>query len=73
MVEPTFKLLGEILVHGIERGEEVRPDAANCYVMDAVPVMMMYRSKMCASECSGRELEEMIDQLVLPLLRPYGV
>ncbi|WP_369392301.1 TetR/AcrR family transcriptional regulator [Streptomyces sp. CG1] len=71
VVEPTIKLLGEILVRGIERGE-VRPDAANGYVVDAVPAMMMYRSKMCASEWTDQELEEMIDQLMLPLLRPYG-
>ncbi|OLZ63540.1 TetR family transcriptional regulator [Streptomyces sp. IMTB 2501] len=72
VVEPTVKLLGEVLVRGIERGE-VRPDAANGYVMDAVPAMMMYRSKMCASEWADRELEEMIDQLMLPLLRPCRV
>ncbi len=28
----------------------MRPDAANGYVFDAIPAMMMYRSKMCASE-----------------------
>lgn len=32
--------------------------------------MMMYRSKICASEWTDRELEEMIDQLMVPLLRP---
>lgn len=71
VVEPTVKLLREVITRGIERGE-VRADAANGYVFDAVPAMMMYRSKMCASEWPEQELEEMIDLLMLPLLRPYG-
>ncbi|MER5212628.1 TetR/AcrR family transcriptional regulator [Streptomyces sp. NPDC002838] len=68
VVEPTIKLLREVVTRGIERGE-VRPDAANGYVLDAIPAMMMYRSKLCASEWDDRDLEEMIDQLMLPLLR----
>ncbi|MFH8775470.1 MULTISPECIES: TetR/AcrR family transcriptional regulator [unclassified Streptomyces] len=71
VVEPTIKLLREVVTRGIGRGE-VRSDAANSYVFDAIPAMMMYRSKMCGSEWSERDLEEMIDQLMLPLLRPHG-
>ncbi|MEV6617621.1 TetR/AcrR family transcriptional regulator [Streptomyces sp. NPDC051051] len=69
VVEPTVQLLREVLRRGTERGE-VRSDAANGYVLDAVPAMMMYRSKMCGSERSDREIEEMIDQFMLSLLRP---
>ncbi|MCF3137139.1 TetR/AcrR family transcriptional regulator [Streptomyces olivochromogenes] len=69
VVEPTIKLLREVITRGIDRGE-VRSDAANGYVFDAIPAMMMYRSKMCASEWSDRDLEELIDQLMVPLLRP---
>ncbi|CAM5333455.1 TetR/AcrR family transcriptional regulator [Streptomyces aurantiogriseus] len=69
VVEPTVKVLHEVISRGIERGE-VRPDAANGYVLDAIPAMMMYRSKMCTSEWNDRDLEEMVDQLMLPLLRP---
>ena len=68
VVEPTLQILREVIHRGIERGE-VRPDAANPYVFDAIPAMMMYRSKVCASEWSDQDLEEMIDQLVVPLLR----
>ncbi|WP_328678068.1 TetR/AcrR family transcriptional regulator [Streptomyces sp. NBC_01261] len=71
VVEPTIRLLGEVINRGIERGE-VRSDASNGYVLDAVPAMMMYRSKMCGSEWIDRDIEEMIDQLMLPLLRPGG-
>ena len=69
IIEPTMGLLQEVVRRGIERGE-VRADAANPYVFDAIPAMMMYRSKVCASEWSERDLEEMIDQLMVPLLRP---
>lgn len=69
VVEPTVKLLHEVVNRGIERGE-VRPDAANGYVFDVIPAMMMYRSKMCGCEWNDRELDEMIDRLMLPLLRP---
>ncbi|MEU2285605.1 TetR/AcrR family transcriptional regulator [Streptomyces sp. NPDC013178] len=69
VVEPTIKVLHEVISRGIGRGE-VRPDAANGYVLDAIPAMMMYRSKMCTSEWNDRDLEEMVDQLMLPLLRP---
>ncbi|MET8487139.1 TetR/AcrR family transcriptional regulator [Streptomyces tendae] len=71
VVEPTLKMLREVVNRGMERGE-VRHDAANGYIFDAIPAMMMYRSKICASEWTDRELEEMIDQLMVPLLRPRG-
>lgn len=71
VVEPTIRMLREVIERGIERGE-VRPDAANGYVFDAVPAMMMYRSKMCGSEWTDSDLEEMIDQLMVPLLRRSG-
>ena len=68
IVEPTIKLLREVITRGIERNE-VRPDAANSYVFDVIPAMMMYRSKLRGSEWDDRDLEEMIDQLMVPLLR----
>ncbi|MFE3037604.1 TetR/AcrR family transcriptional regulator [Streptomyces canus] len=71
VVEPSVKLLRQIITRGIERGE-VRPDAANDYVFDAIPAMMMYRSKMRGSEWSDQDVEEMIDQFMLPLLRASG-
>ncbi|GGV84338.1 TetR/AcrR family transcriptional regulator [Streptomyces griseoloalbus] len=71
VVEPTIKMLREVIERGIERGE-VRADAANGYVFDAIPAMMMYRSKMCGSEWLDVDLEEMIDQLMVPLLRQGG-
>ncbi|MEU8974185.1 TetR/AcrR family transcriptional regulator [Streptomyces monashensis] len=72
VIEPTVTLLREVVAHGIERGE-VRSDAADSYVFDAIPAMMMYRAKVCGSEWSDQDLEEMIDRLMLPLLRPHRV
>lgn len=69
VVEPTVRLIRDVLLRGISRGE-VRPDADNSYVLDVIPAMMMYRSKMCGSEWEDREVEELIDRLMLPLLRP---
>ncbi|MEU6099853.1 TetR/AcrR family transcriptional regulator [Streptomyces flaveolus] len=69
VIEPTIKMLQEVITRGIERGE-VREEAANSYVFDAVPAMMMYRAKVCGSEWTDREVEEMIDRLMVPLLRP---
>lgn len=68
VVEPTITLLREVITRGIERGE-VRSDAVNGYVCDAIPAIMMYRSKISACEWNDRDLAEMIDQLMLPLLR----
>ncbi|MET9255282.1 TetR/AcrR family transcriptional regulator [Streptomyces sp. NPDC048182] len=71
VVDPTVAMLREVVDRGIERGD-VRPGAANGYVLDAVPAVMMYRSKISACEWTDREIEEMIDQLMVPLLRPHG-
>lgn len=71
VVEPTVSLLREVINRGIERGE-VRPDAADEYVLDVIPAMMMYRSKISGCEWSDVELEEMIDRLMVPLLRRDG-
>ena len=70
-MEPTVKLLREVTERGITRGE-VWADAVNGCVLDAVPAMMMYRSRMCGCEWDDRSLEEMADQLMMPLLRVAG-
>ncbi|MGW5662619.1 TetR/AcrR family transcriptional regulator [Streptomyces sp. NPDC003758] len=71
VIEPSVRLLRQVITHGIERGE-VRPDAANGYVFDVMPAMMMYRTKISACEWNDQDVEEMIDRLMIPLLRPVG-
>jgi AcrR family transcriptional regulator len=67
VIGPTVKLIQEVVRRGIERGE-VRAGAAHPYVYDVMPAMMMYRSKVCASEWDVKDLAEMVDQLMVPLL-----
>ncbi|MFJ3901215.1 TetR/AcrR family transcriptional regulator [Streptomyces sp. NPDC090025] len=69
VIEPSQRLLREVIERGIARGE-VRQDAAHELVCDVIPAMMMYRSKVCASEWTDAELAEMIDRVMMPLLRP---
>ncbi|MER5181946.1 TetR/AcrR family transcriptional regulator C-terminal ligand-binding domain-containing protein [Streptomyces sp. NPDC002896] len=71
VVRPTVGLIEEVLRRGIERGE-VRSGAADDYACDVIPAMMMYRSKIRGSEWGERDIEEMIDRLMMPLLRPDG-
>ncbi|MFI6877138.1 TetR/AcrR family transcriptional regulator [Streptomyces sp. NPDC050400] len=71
VVEPSVELIKEVLRRGIERGE-VRPDATGSYECDVIPAMMMYRSKVCGSEWEEGDLVEMIDRLMIPLLRRHA-
>ncbi|MFJ7986339.1 TetR/AcrR family transcriptional regulator [Streptomyces sp. NPDC096351] len=68
VVEPSARLFREVLRRGIARGE-VRADANNDLVVDVVPAMMMYRSKVCASEWTDVEIADLIDRIMVPLLR----
>ncbi|NEB80240.1 TetR/AcrR family transcriptional regulator [Streptomyces sp. SID14478] len=71
VIEPSVQVIKEVVRRGIERGE-VRPDAANSSVYDVIPAMMMYRSKVCGSEWVEVDLVEMIDQVVVPLVRRHA-
>ncbi|MFG2621530.1 TetR/AcrR family transcriptional regulator [Streptomyces sp. NPDC048507] len=66
--EPAHQLTRELVDRGIERGE-VRRDAAAPMVADVIPALFMYRSKMCASEWPDAEIAEMIDAVMVPMLR----
>ncbi|MFI6146680.1 TetR/AcrR family transcriptional regulator [Streptomyces sp. NPDC051109] len=66
--EPAHRLIRELVQRGIERGD-VRPDAASPFVADVIPAMMMYRAKVCGSEWTDADITEMIDQVMVPLLR----
>ncbi|MEU8463560.1 TetR/AcrR family transcriptional regulator [Streptomyces sp. NPDC029003] len=66
--EPAHRLTREVVDRGIERGE-VRRDAAEPMVADVIPALFMYRSKMCGSEWPDAEIAEMIDAVMVPMLR----
>lgn len=66
--EPAHRLIRELVDRGIERGD-VRPDATSPLVTDVIPAMFMYRAKVCGSEWPDTEIAEMIDGLMVPMLR----
>ncbi|MCX4983953.1 TetR/AcrR family transcriptional regulator [Streptomyces sp. NBC_00572] len=68
VVEPSARLFRDVLHRGIARGE-VRAEADNDLVIDVIPAMMMYRSKVCASEWPDGELADLVDRIMVPLLR----
>ncbi|MGW7368205.1 TetR/AcrR family transcriptional regulator [Streptomyces sp. NPDC054841] len=69
VIEPSVRLLRQVVRRGIERGD-VRSDALDDLVCDVIPAMMMYRSKVCGSEWEDMDIAEMIDRVMVPLLRP---
>ncbi|MYW67277.1 TetR family transcriptional regulator [Streptomyces sp. SID8379] len=71
VVEPSVELIKEVVRRGIGRGE-VRADATDASVCDVIPAMMMYRSKVCGSEWADEDLVELIDQVMIPLLRRHA-
>ncbi|WP_338703815.1 TetR/AcrR family transcriptional regulator [Streptomyces sp. Q6] len=70
VIEPSVRLIKEVVRRGIERGD-VRADASDSYVCDVIPAMMMYRSKVCGSEWEEADLVELIDRVMVPLLRSH--
>ncbi|MFE3327285.1 TetR/AcrR family transcriptional regulator [Streptomyces sp. NPDC059176] len=68
VIEPSADLFRKVLEQGVERGE-VRSDAMDDMVFDVIPAMLMYRSKVCGSEWRERDIAEMVDRVVVPLVR----
>lgn len=68
VVEPSTRLFREVLSRGIARGE-VRSDALDDMILDVIPAMMMYRTKMRGSEWLDDEISAMVDRIMVPLLR----
>ncbi|WP_328301185.1 TetR/AcrR family transcriptional regulator [Streptomyces sp. NBC_00435] len=66
--EPAHKLIQELVRRGIDRGD-VRSDATDALLADVIPALMMYRAKVCGSEWGDAEIAEMIDGVMVPLLR----
>ncbi|MEU5219226.1 TetR/AcrR family transcriptional regulator [Streptomyces sp. NPDC020807] len=68
VTEPSARLFREVLGRGVARGE-VRAGAVDALVLDVIPALMMYRSKVCGSEWPDREVSDMIDRVMMPLIR----
>ncbi|MDG4864082.1 TetR/AcrR family transcriptional regulator [Streptomyces sp. T-3] len=69
VVQPSIRQIREVVIRGTERGE-VRSGAESDFVCEVIPAMMMYRSKVYGSEWPADDIVEMIDELMVPLLRP---
>ncbi|MEV8333523.1 TetR/AcrR family transcriptional regulator [Streptomyces niveus] len=69
VIEPSSNLFGEVVRRGIRRGD-VRSDAAGSFVFDVIPAVLMYRSKVRDSEWPDEEIAQLIDQVMVPMLRP---
>ncbi|MFF0449280.1 TetR/AcrR family transcriptional regulator [Streptomyces sp. NPDC004609] len=69
VVEPSMRLFREVVCRGVVRGD-VRADVTGDMVFEVIPGLMLYRSKVCGSEWPDPEITEMIDQVLIPLLRP---
>lgn len=69
VVEPTTRLIAEVLARGAARGE-VRPAAVTPLVTDVVPALMLYRIKMCGGAPDHLDPEAIVDEVLLPIVRP---
>jgi AcrR family transcriptional regulator len=68
VIEPGKRLILEVIRRGIARGE-VRADATGDIVADVVPALMMYRAKLGGRDICEGDLIEVVDQVMMPLLR----
>ncbi|MFI5831784.1 TetR/AcrR family transcriptional regulator [Streptomyces sp. NPDC051578] len=66
--EPAQAVIQTLVRRGVERGE-VRPDANIPFVADVIPAMLMYRAKMYGSEWDDQDIAQLIDQVMVPMLR----
>ncbi|MFH8366539.1 TetR/AcrR family transcriptional regulator [Streptomyces sp. NPDC018031] len=71
VLAPGKRLIREIMKNGIARGE-VRPDAESGMVEDVVPALLMYRTKLCGGQVTDRDAVEIVDRVMLPLLRVHS-
>ncbi|MEW2633581.1 TetR-like C-terminal domain-containing protein [Streptomyces sp. NPDC048389] len=69
VVEPAVERFRTVVQAGAARGD-VRSDAVREPVLDVVAGLLMYRSKVCGSELPDQNTAKVIDQVVVPLLRP---
>ncbi|WP_377269070.1 TetR/AcrR family transcriptional regulator [Peterkaempfera sp. SMS 1(5)a] len=69
VMEPAKRAVLQILQRGEGRGD-VRPGAANPLVADVVPALLLYRSKVHGGELPAGFADEVVDQVLLPMVRP---
>jgi AcrR family transcriptional regulator len=71
VLEPAAASLLAILRRGEVRGD-VRPGAANRLVADVGPAMLLYRAKICMGRLDPEFLVQLVDEVLVPMVRPVG-
>ena len=71
VLEPGTGISVEILRRGIERGE-VWDDADIELLADVAPAMMLYRAKIAGGEITPDYPARLVDEVLVPMLRPAG-
>lgn len=47
----------------------MRPEVNGDLVLDVLPAMMMYRHKTTGRDLSDKDMDELVDQVMVPLLQ----
>lgn len=68
VIEPTKRVILDILRRGAERGD-VRPGAVTPMVADLAPAMLLYRVKICGGQVGPEFATELVDEVLVPLMR----
>ncbi|MCD0484657.1 TetR/AcrR family transcriptional regulator [Streptacidiphilus sp. ASG 303] len=69
VVEPAKRAVLEILRRGEARGD-VRPGAAVPLVADVAPALLLYRAKLHGGSLPEDFADQVVDQVLLPMVRP---
>ncbi|WP_345328557.1 TetR-like C-terminal domain-containing protein [Kitasatospora aburaviensis] len=69
VIMPTRATIVDILRRGVERGE-VRPGADTSMAVDVAPAMLMYRVKTCGRQFGPAFAVELVDDVLVPMIRP---
>ncbi|MFC6595602.1 TetR/AcrR family transcriptional regulator [Kitasatospora paranensis] len=69
VVAPSNAAMIRVLARGERRGD-VRAGAAVPIVADIAPAMLMYHSKICEGPLDERFCLDLVDQVLVPLVRP---
>jgi AcrR family transcriptional regulator len=71
VLAPRKALMLEILQRGVERGD-VRPDAVRPVIAEAGPALLVHRLLMYGPPIDASYVDEILDEVVMPLISPSG-
>ncbi|MFC5909068.1 TetR/AcrR family transcriptional regulator [Streptacidiphilus monticola] len=70
LVDPVKQLLREVFAAAEARGE-IRPGSVTPAVVDVIPALMMYRSKLGGGEFTPADARAAVDEVLLPIVRTH--